>query len=269
MNKLDKTDILSHLDSAFWSDVIILDSVDSTNRYAKNLARDGRCGCYAVTAEQQTAGRGRMQRSFSSPAGSGIYLSLVYDLPLAASDAGLITVYTAAVVAEAIAGVTGVQCDIKWVNDLYLDGKKICGILTEGAIDPASGNFSYFIVGIGINVATPSGGFTGAAKGIAGSICDGMNGDIPQNLRNLLIAAIMNRMQHIEAELQGRAYLKIYRERSMLTGKEVTVYRTMIGSDEHYKAIVTGMDDDGHLMVQDESGQDRILYSGEVSVKLT
>lgn len=266
---LDKGQIAARIDGSFWESITVLPEVDSTNLYIKRLAAGGKRGCYAVTAECQTTGRGRMNREFVSPKGSGIYLSLAYDIPVSVTDSGLITVFTSVAVADAIKEVLGVECGIKWVNDLFVGDKKVCGVLTEGTMDFESGNFDYFIVGIGINVTSPEGGFKGVSKGVAGAVCDGLAPEeIPQLLRCKLIAAVMNRMQHIGEMLSDRGYLKEYRERSIVLGKRVTVYRTMAGSGESYEAIAVGIDDDGHLLVEDDTGAEHTLYSGEVSVKL-
>lgn len=266
---LDEGQIISRLEGDFWESVTVLPEVDSTNLYAKRLAAGGKRGNYAVTAECQTTGRGRMNREFVSPKGSGIYLSLAYDIPVSVTDSGLITVFTSVAVAQAIREVLGIECGIKWVNDLFVGDKKVCGILTEGTMDFESGNFDYFIVGIGINVRAPEGGFPGVSKGVAGALCDSLSPEqIPEFLRCQLIAAVMNRMRKIGELLSARGYLAEYRERSIVLGKRVTVYKTMAGSGESYEAVAVGIDDDGHLLVRDDAGLLHTLYSGEVSVKL-
>ncbi len=262
---MDKQDILLHLQSEFRQDIILLSETDSTNLYAKRLYENGKKGCFAVHAESQTTGRGRQGREFVSPMGSGIYLTLAYDIPLAAENAGLITVYTAVAVREAILTVCGKACGIKWVNDLYLDGKKVCGILTEGRVNYDTKCFSYFLVGIGINVTPPKGGFCGAAKDVAGAIFD-ENVDI-HGIRAHLIAEIIHRMAPLADKLAKKEYLADYRKYNLIPGRQVTVYQTLIGKGESYLAKALYIDEEGHLVVQDENGEIRTLYAGEVSCK--
>lgn len=259
--------VKDYLMSGFWQEYSLLDEADSTNSFVKRLAESGKRGCYAVAALRQTSGRGRREREFISSAG-GIYLSMAYDIPMAASEAGLITVFASVAVSDAIKEVLGVDCSIKWVNDLYLGSKKVCGILTEGRMN-AKGQFDWFVVGVGINVFSPEGGFTGAAEDVAGALCDFIEKeDIPEHLYERLTAAVLNRMRSLGGLLPERAYLPAYRERSMLLGKPVTVYKTIEGDAEQYPAAAVGIDDDGRLLVRDASGELHTLSSGEVSIRL-
>lgn len=251
-----------------WEELVVLDEVDSTNLYVKRQASKGRRGNYAVLADCQTGGRGRMGRAFFSPPGVGLYLTAAFSLPLALHNAGLITVYASVAVAGALQKVLGIECDIKWVNDLYCGGKKVCGILTEGAMDFESGRFDYFLIGIGVNIRTPPGGFAGNARGIAGAVCDFAAGEIPDMLRCRIAAEILNGLRRLENEIEGRAYLAEYRRRSMLLGKKITVY-PIVGGSESYEAEAVEIDDDGRLIVSCPDGSVKALNSGEVSVKPT
>lgn len=246
---------------------IRLESVDSTNRYAKELAASTEETAFAVTARHQTAGKGRIGRSFESPDGSGIYLSICHKCDFAPEQVGLITAYAAVAVYEAILEQTGLACSIKWVNDLYFGGKKVCGILAEGRIDPQSRSFSHIIIGIGVNVTPPQSGFLAAGKGVAGSLGAFLSTPQPHLLEDLT-EAIIRRFERLDEPMASKLFLKTYRERSMLIGKSVTIYRTTMESGDGYPAKVLGIDDEARLMVQTENGEIKTLFSGEVSVRM-
>ena len=130
----------------------ILETVDSTNDEAKKIAARQKAEGCVILAECQTRGKGRQGRSFYSPRGTGIYMSLILDPSREQSRPALITTAAAVAVSEAIEEVTGKRTGIKWVNDVFADGKKVCGILTEGAFDGQSERLKYAVLGIGINV---------------------------------------------------------------------------------------------------------------------
>ena len=130
----------------------VIDKIGSTNTYLKARAADGAQEGSVAVALSQTDGRGRMQRALASPPGSGIYMSILLRPRELACTGVLITACAAVAVNEAIEEVTGIKTDIKWVNDLYLSKKKICGILAEGAIDPKTSTFDHVVLGIGVNL---------------------------------------------------------------------------------------------------------------------
>ena len=136
-----------------------LQSTDSTNTRIRVLAEDGAPEGTVVVAAAQTAGRGRSGKSFLSPAGTGLYMSILLRPALTMGDSLLITTAAAVAVSRAIERVAGCEAKIKWVNDVYVDEKKVCGILTEGALDLENGGLRYAILGIGINICPPDGGF--------------------------------------------------------------------------------------------------------------
>ena len=140
------------------------DSIDSTNNRAKELATQGCPAGTLVVANQQTAGRGRQGRPFYSPSGSGVYFSLVLRPGFALTDITAVTSYAAVCTAQSIEEVFGTPVQIKWVNDLFAQGRKCCGILTEASILPESGGIDYIVVGIGVNVSTPQGGFPARSR---------------------------------------------------------------------------------------------------------
>ena len=130
----------------------VFKTIDSTNNFAKSLAQLGAVHGTTVISEVQTQGRGRMGRSFYSPLGMGIYMSVILRPELSVEHSLLITSCAAVAVAEAIERVAGIDCKIKWVNDIYAGNKKLCGILTEASVNVEQGGLEYAIVGMGINV---------------------------------------------------------------------------------------------------------------------
>ena len=235
-----------------------------------------------VVARQQTAGRGRLGRSFFSPA-EGIYLSIIIKPALDISRHTLVTVATAAAVAEAIDEVCGQdeETKIKWVNDIYLKGKKVCGILTEGVSDFESGRIESLVVGIGVNTSVDD--FPDELKNVAGAV----EGDWS---KSRLIAEIVTRvLDHVseigslpsaagagnssDTDCGGAgSYMKTYRDKSILIGEDVNVYRGSYRQDptkemEGIPARVRGIDDEGGLIVVWDDGSEEILTTGEVSIR--
>jgi len=219
---------------------VFLEETDSTNRAAKELARQGAPHGTAVLAKRQTAGRGRLGRAFFSPEG-GLYLSVILYPQCPPEDRALMTPMAAVAVCRALEQVCGISPGIKWVNDLYLGGKKLCGILCEGCGDAV-------IVGIGLNLYTPEGGFPAEIPATAL--------DVPVG-RRVLAEAIGQQL------LQPGEFLAEYRERCLLLGKTVTVHPVM---GEAYAARAVEIDDRCCLVVESCRGREA-LDSGEVSVR--
>ena len=168
------------------------DVIDSTNNCARQLAEDGAPAWTVVLANAQTAGRGRMGKSFYSPEASGIYMSMVVRPDCDVRDANLLTIAAAAAVAESIELVCDVKVGIKWVNDLFVEQRKVCGILTEAAVGVEEQRLRYAVVGIGINVAPPAGGYPAEIADVATSIYT----QPPQTeIRNRLAAEVLRRFQ--------------------------------------------------------------------------
>lgn len=243
--------------------VHLFDSLDSTNRYAKVLAGERGDSPSLVIATHQSGGRGRLGRTFFSPKG-GLYISVVLPYSFALDAAQLITSAASVATLAAIEMQSGKRCQIKWVNDLYLDGKKVCGILTEGVLGVESGRLTAVVVGIGINLCTPKSAFPEELQGSATSLFDGPS-SVPSSFdANLLVASIVLNLQELAAKLPDRSFLSVYRERSLLLGRKVIVHQ----GKETYCALATGIDDDAHLVVQDEKGCQQVLSSAEVSIRL-
>lgn len=233
--------------------------VTSTNTVLKVQAEQGAPEGTVLIAESQTAGKGRLGRRFHSPIGTGIYLSLLLRPSCTAERSLFITTAAAVAVCQAIEDITGLNPQIKWVNDVYLNGKKICGILTEAAIDFENGGLNWAVLGIGINITEPEGGFPEEIRSIAGALFDG---PCPVEMRSRLAAAVVSRFFALYGELESGSFIEEYKRRSFLTGRTVTF---SLGNAE-YRGVVTGISDEAHLLVRLENGEERAFSAGEVQL---
>ena len=241
-------------------EIQVLDTVTSTNDYAKELAAKGAKEGTVIIAQSQTGGKGRLSRSFYSPDKTGVYLSILLRPNIPLSECLMITSSAAVAVAQAIEAVSDKKALIKWVNDIFVDGKKVCGILTEASTDIEVGGLSYAVVGIGVNVTEPDGGFPDDLKDIVGALFK--SGE--KASRAQLVSEIIKRFFPLYRNLSARAFLKEYTDRSMLLGKSVRV----INGDISARATALEIDRDCRLKVRFESGEEKWLSSGEISVKL-
>ena len=238
-------------------ELIVYEEIDSTNNAAKQWAQEGAPDGSAVVALRQTAGKGRLGRSFYSPSATGIYMTVILRPSLSLEQSTLVTSAAAVATARAIEKVTGISVQIKWVNDLYLNGKKLCGILAESALLP-DGKVNYLVVGIGVNVSTDS--FPPELSEIATSLAAAGGEEINCNR---LIAAILNEFRQVCAELENREYLEEYKLRSCVLGKSVQLIR----GKESQEAFALDVDRDAHLVVRLPNGSIQTIRSGEISLK--
>ncbi len=235
--------------------VKLFDVVDSTNTAAKNAVLEGLDKNALFIAGQQTAGRGRRGKSFYSPAESGLYFSAVFHPNISLSDATGITAAAAVAVTEALKEATKKDPKIKWVNDIFIDNKKVCGILTEAVSDFEKGEIKGVVIGIGINLTTND--FPEELKDIAGSV--GADTD-----KYVLTAKIYNRLKYFCDRLPCRDFMEDYRKYSLVLGKNIRFNRNGID----HTAIAENILDDGGLVVLTENGERIVLNSGEISIKL-
>ncbi len=263
----DSSDILSvegirpYLAPGFKGDLICYPILDSTNREVRRLALEGAPQGTVVLAGQQTAGRGRNGRSFFSPGDTGLYMSMLLRPDLATSSALLCTTAAAVAVCRAIDSMRGGSTGIKWVNDIYIDGRKVCGILTEGMAGFESGRIESIVIGIGVNYSTPLEAFPPELIGIAGSVFPGA---VPTGVsRNRMAAAIIDSLLDLTNPLDASNFMDEYRHRSVVIGREV---RVLQGSGV-YTAVAEEIDDAGALWVRTPSGERRLLNSGEISLR--
>ena len=242
-------------------DLRVYKSISSTNTVLKQLAESGAAEGTVLLAEEQTAGRGRMSRSFFSPPRSGLYMSLLLRPHMSAQLSTRITACAAVAVAEAIEELTGCRAEIKWVNDVLVDGKKVCGILTEGSIDCESGLMHYAIVGIGINIRPPEGDFPAELRQIAGALPAAPDGE---DLRCRLAAAVLDRLMDLYEQLPEGDCYEAYKSRSCLIGREINILPL---EGEPVPATAIAVEPDFSLRVRLADGTETCLSSGEVSVR--
>ena len=256
-NKLSRQLIKNGLDNDY--EIEILSVTDSTNTYLKELAKkDNNLNKYVVLAEHQTAGRGRLGRSFLSPDGEGLYMSILCRPELSFENTALLTVATAVAVSDAIEKLTKCKTSIKWVNDIFINSKKACGILAESGMDYNTKRISYAVVGIGINVNMKE--VPDEIKDIATSLEIECGKKLS---RNTLAAEIINNFDKYSDNLTDRKYIEKYKNKSIVIGKTVTV----IDPNGNYNATVTDIDDNGCLIIK-RGNEIRILNSGEISIRL-
>ena len=242
-------------------DLTVLPTAPSTNALVREKANQGRPeGCVIVACEQ-TDGRGRYGRQFFSPADTGVCLSLLLR-PTAYSpqQATCLTAAAAAAMCQAIEAVTGQQPGIKWVNDIFLHGKKVCGILTEAAVGLETGALDYMVLGAGVNLYPPVKGFPEEIQPIAGSV---LERSCPE-AKNRLVGEFLNRFWDFYTHPECRTYLEDYRSRSLAIGQNVTV----LSAGRAVSAYAYGIDDDFRLLVRYENGDTEALSYGEIRIQL-
>ena len=255
--------------------LIYLDTIDSTNNYAKRLLADS-CEYndgtvnpqnielpLVVAADSQTSGRGRLGRNFASPAGTGIYMSIVIPFSECTVPLSLVTPAAAVATCSAIRKVCNALPQIKWVNDLYLNNKKICGILTEMHNTivtenscSADKNIASLIIGIGVNCFP--GSFPNDIADIAGYITDDLSEfdkgelltEIATNILGILRSADTGTTAptNSEATMPEPQFMSEYRELCFILGKTIAV--SSLTSDEKYNATAVDIDHDGALIVE-------------------
>ena len=258
-----KTEILKNLqESCPWQDSLLwFDSIDSTNTHARTLARNGVPHGTVLIADHQTGGRGRLGRSFHSPAGTGIYMSVILRPNCLPTELMHLTCAAAVAVCDAVEHTLTVRPGIKWTNDLVCGGRKIAGILTELGFTPA-GLVDYAIVGIGINCCQEEGDFPEEIRSIAGSLASVTGKSVN---RAKLAAAMMDALWRMnETLLTGKTtMIEQYRRDCITLGREISLIR----SDEARHGTALDIDEEGALVVKFADGHTETVSSGEVSIR--
>lgn len=239
--------------------IIVLDEVESTNSFAKKLASEGASHGTAVIADTQTCGRGRLGRKFISPSGKGVYLSVIIRPTFGMELAPMITSAAAVAAAKAVEKLSGADVKIKWVNDLYMNGRKICGILTEASLSPKMNRLDYAVIGIGINVRSVHDDFDDELKTIASSVEEETGKRID---RNTLCGAVLDSLEEVLGSMENKDFLNDYRSRELLTGNTITA--CINGSTQTGTAL--GIDDNANLIIRFTDGTIRNLSSGEANL---
>lgn len=244
-----------------WRDTLYwYDSLDSTNTQAKRMAQDGAPHGTVVIAGSQTGGRGRMGRSFLSPAG-GVYLSVILRPACTPDKLMHLTCAAAAAGCEAVENASGLSPEIKWTNDLVIYKKKLGGILTELALD-GRGFVDYAIIGIGINCCQKPEDFPPELQSIATSVSEITNAPCsPARLAAAITEALYKMDTVLLSDKQG--LMDSYRRRCMTIGKDVVVLR---GGERTYGTAL-GLDENGGLVIRFFDGVVKTVTSGEVSVR--
>ena len=227
-------------------------TLDSTNNVAKRIIAEGEDDVLLVVGEEQTAGRGRQGKSFYSPGGTGIYMSLVVHPMVELQNAVTATTAAAVAVCRAIESLTDKKPMIKWVNDVYLNGKKICGILTEAVTDFETQTVSSIIIGIGINLTTKD-----FPRDVQNASC--LNADVK---RAELIGAVANELNRIVNSGYGE-FMEYYRAHSLVVGEDIVFIKNGVSTS----ARAVGIDDFGGLEVELADGTRTTLRSGEITVR--
>ncbi len=259
---MTEKEILNHI-KADNINLMLFDSVGSTNDLLREMAKKDKPEGTVVIANEQTAGKGRRGRNFFSPSGSGIYMSILLRPQMQVSDSLYVTTAAAVAVSRAIEKVCGVKTSIKWVNDIYIDDRKVCGILAEAATVPKSPMAQYIILGIGVNLYLPKNGFPSEISSIASSVIKENRKDEEQRAK--LAAQIINDFFEIYPSLSNDEIFSEYKSKLFLLGKKVRV----ISGTEEYEAEVLDIDSEYRLCVKKQDGTTTFLDSGEVSTKIS
>jgi BirA family biotin operon repressor/biotin-[acetyl-CoA-carboxylase] ligase len=244
------------------SNLICLDSVDSTNNYAKKLADQGAPHGTAVLSDHQTGGRGRRGNSFLSPAGKGLYLSVLLRPELPPDQVIDLTAWVAVALCDAFEQVIGERPGIKWTNDIILRQKKVCGILTELSLEGESGALNYVVTGIGVNVSQSEEDFGPEVAPVAISLEQALGHSVR---RADLAAAILRALDQLDRDFprEKAAYLERYRADCLTTGHEVR----LIQKGETRTAFAESIDDNFALVVRYPDGVRETITAGDVSVR--
>ena len=239
------------------STILRFDTVSSTNDVARDLAASGKPEGLCIVAREQTAGRGRQGRSWSSPPGEGLYLSLILRPDIKAAESAVITLAAAVAVAETLKLDFQVSADIKWPNDILASGRKVCGILVESAIE--SGRLQYAIMGIGVNVAQPY--FPNELGETATSLLLETGRTVsPEDL----LKPLLQRLEYWYVAATSNHDLVIAR------WEEISSYARAVrieSADGSIEGLTRGLTKKGALIVELSNGETREIVSGEVRLR--
>ena len=258
-DQLNKENIAALLGDGF--DVAVEECMDSTNTELWKRGMAGAKDKTLLIAKSQRCGKGRLGRSFVSEEG-GLYMSLLLRPSLIPADTALITPLAALAVAETIEKHTGKNALIKWVNDVFCDGKKVCGILTEASLDPVTVQTNFVVVGVGLNVYAPEEGFPENIKGIAGALFEADYCE--EGLMDIIAADVAKGISDYSQRINDKAPRDNYKKRCFVLGKDVTVHR----GGESYETKAVDIDDRFGLITEGTDGKPLVLSSGEISVRV-
>ncbi len=258
-NNISACGIKKYLDNKE-RDILCPVEIDSTNTALKLLAKEGSSEGTIIATEMQTAGKGRLGKSFFSPKGCGVYFSILLRPEISTSDSVFITVAASVAIRRALIALLGVKTQIKWVNDIYFDGKKLCGILTESVLSGSS--LDCAVLGIGINIKLPEGGYPEEFAYKTTNIFE-IVANTPDDFKNKLVAEIVNQFDKIYKELECKSFIEEYKEASCILGKKIKI---LSGSHEGKFATAKDIDKNASLAVILDNGKEITLSSGDVSI---
>lgn len=244
------------------SQLCCLDCIDSTNTEAKRRALQGAMEGLVILSEEQTGGRGRAGRSFHSPPGCGLYLSVLLRPKLPPQDVVNFTAWAAVAVCDGIEAVCGIRPKIKWTNDIVLNGKKLCGILTELGVESESGLLEYLVVGIGINVNHRPEDFPEELQSVATSLFQELGQTVRRSELAKEILLALDRMYESFPQ-EKMQYLSTYRADCLTPGNPVRLITPANTRD----AYAVGIDEEFRLLVEYPNGERAAVSTGEVSVR--
>lgn len=260
-DRLDAAELRAAPPAVVGREVVCLETVDSTNDEVKRRALAGAQAGLVVTADTQTGGKGRRGRSFQSLPGKGLYLSVLLKPNVPLEQISQLTAWTAVAVCRAIESVCGVRPQIKWPNDVLVDGKKLCGILTEMGVEAETGALGYVVVGMGTNVSQTTEDFGPELRDIATSL-HLLSVKITRQELALALIAELDRLNAVFPH--GReTYLAEYKERCVTLGREVKIVRP----DREEWVAAEGLTEEFQLVVRHPDGTEETVSSGEVSVR--
>lgn len=239
------------------------EEIASTNTALKQMAQKCAKEGTVIMTDFQTNGRGRLGRQFFSPKGCGVYFSLLLKPKINLQDATFITVAAAVAVRRALSHLLNIDTKIKWVNDIYVNDKKLCGILTEGATEPGSNTLSYAVLGIGINLTTPDGGYPEEFAHRTTNLSE-VTDKFPEDFKNKLIAEVFNQFEPLYQNLLKKEYMEEYKTHSCILGKEIQV----LSGPHAGIAVAKDIDNDANLVIEKADGTLIPLGSGDVSIRL-
>lgn len=260
------------------SQIYCFKEIDSTNSFAKRLLSENgylrdenqklteagkKLHKAIIIAESQTAGRGRSGRTFVSPDKTGIYISIIYAPEGGVSQGTRITAFTAVAICRAIKKLFNIQPSIKWINDIFVEGKKVGGILTEGTANFETGLIESAVIGIGLNISKNPQAFSGELANIAGSIVQNEE----CNVSRIEFASEVGAQVLSVLEEDPVLVLKEYKDYSFLIGNKVVVHSLIDNEKGDYFAKVVDIDENAGLVVETEDGTVKTLVSGEVSLR--
>lgn len=255
---LSKQGIEQYIINKDFYNLEVYKTVTSTNLLLKERSHEAEG--LVIAASEQTNGMGRLGRTFVSPKDTGIYFSILLKPKFDNREITLLTAIAAVAVCEAIEKYSDDKPKIKWVNDVFIGTRKVCGILTQASFSVENLEPEYVIVGIGINLYQPGDGFGKDVDKIAGAVFDTQEG----NIKNKILAEVLNRYAYYYMNFREKKFVEEYRKRSLVLGKKISVIKT----DKTREAMAIDIDDLCHLLVEYDDHSTEWLSTGEISIRL-